>query len=66
MGYGFKQTDSLWNNVQDNLKNFINQNGGSSLFYTPKGPHSRPIWDDVKDFLLGTIDEIELKRRLRC
>lgn len=63
---GFKQADSLWKNVQDNLKMFIIQNGGNATYYIPRNPHARPNWDAVKEFLLGNMTEAQLKIALGC
>jgi len=63
---GFGRADSLWTNVQKNLKDFINNNGGVASYYAQPRYIARPKWSDVKDFLKGTIDMITLKQRLGC
>lgn len=64
--FGFEKADELWNNVQDNFKFFINQNGGQANFYTPKNPHARPDYNAVKDYLEGKISKDSLSIRLGC
>lgn len=63
---GFKRADKLWNNVQDNLKIFINQSGGQASFYTPKASKARPDYDAVKDYLKGRISRDSLSIKLGC
>jgi hypothetical protein len=63
---GFDIADQLWFNIQQNLKNFVQNSGGSaSLFNKPKYG-ARPKWNDVKDYLKKIITWEELKIKLGC
>lgn len=63
---GFRRADSLWTNIQGNLKNFVNNNGGTASYYQQRNYIARPKWDDVKDFLKGIISFATLRQRLGC
>ena len=43
--------DLLWYTFQENLKNFVNENNGSSSI--PQATINRPNWNDVQDVLQG-------------
>lgn len=45
--------DALWEQVQTNMINFVNQNGGSATYFTPHHKAARVEWNSVKDFLNG-------------
>ena len=47
----FEDADQLWNKMQQNLKNFVNNNGGSATVNADQ--IYRPNWNDVKDVLRG-------------
>jgi len=63
----FHGGDQLWTNMQSNMISFINSlpGGQASAFATPK-IIARPKWDDVDDFLLGTITWAQLKTAMGC
>lgn len=63
---GFKRADSLWTNIFANVKDFINQNGGTASYYGKKNYIARPKWEEVKDYLRGNIDFDTLRQRLGC
>lgn len=63
---GFESSDELWLNIQGNLKNFINQNGGTANYYNQRSYIARPYWEDVKDYLKGIISFQTLRQRLGC
>jgi hypothetical protein len=63
---GFDRADELWTDVQQNMINFINTNGGSATYYSRKTIIARPKWNDVKDYLMGLISFEVLKQRLGC
>lgn len=47
----FDAADDLWNKMKQNLKNYVNTNGGSAT--TNSNIIYRPNWNDVKDVLNG-------------
>lgn len=47
----FDGSDNLWNTMKQNLKNFVNNNGGIAVVNTNQ--IYRPNWNDVKDVLNG-------------
>lgn len=47
----FQPADVLWNKMKQNLKNYVNANGGSAIVNTNK--LYRPDWNKVKDVLMG-------------
>lgn len=63
---GFERADQLWSNMQENLINYVNQNGGSAGYYAEKNYIARPKWEDIKDFLMGHISFETLKEKLGC
>ncbi len=63
---GFDRADELWTDVQQNVINFVNANGGSAVYYSKKHIIARPKWNDVKDYLKGLISFEVLKQRLGC
>ena len=63
---GYGKGDELWNNVQDNIKIFVNQNGGQANFYNPKAPKARPDYNAVRDYLKGNISKDSLSIKLGC
>jgi len=63
---GFESADSLWTSLQNGMVNFIGDHGGVSSFYSNHNTIARPKWNDVEDYLMGTINFIELKTRLGC
>jgi hypothetical protein len=63
---GFDKADALWTNIQENMINFINGNGGQASFYSNKNTIARPEWDHFYDFLEGLIDIDQLKVKLGC
>ncbi len=64
--YGFKQGDTLWLNVTNNMNLFVNNNGGQSTFYSQKQYIARPFWIDVQRYLRKKIIFSELKTLLGC
>jgi hypothetical protein len=64
--HGFEMADLLWNNIQSNLKFFINSLSGEAEYDPRKNIISRPKWEDVEEYLLGKITYQELKKRLGC
>ena len=58
-GVGFRMADSLWNCIINNMRNFINSNGGNTVNTFSKT--IRPDWNSIEDYLnsLGTIDIIK-------
>jgi hypothetical protein len=65
-GGAFEGADALWNDVTNNVKQFINSNGGNATMYNPAVRTIRPKWDDVKAFLQGEITFQQLKDQLHC
>lgn len=63
---GFDMADELWTDVQQNMINFVNANGGQAFYYSRKNIIARPKWNDVKDYLMGIINFETLKQRLGC
>ena len=65
---GFENADELWSNIQKNMISFINNpaNGGHAEYYGPASIKARPKYNDVKDFLLGTISWEQLMVKLGC
>ncbi len=63
---GFEQADLLWENIQKNMINFINANGGHSEYYTRPSVKARPQYADVRDYLKGLISWETLKQLLGC
>jgi hypothetical protein len=61
---GFEKADNLWSGMQDNVINYINSHQGSALNYSRRNYKIRPDWDDIEDFLNGTISLQELKNKL--
>ena len=63
----FHGGDQLWTNMQSNMISFINSlpGGQASAFATPK-IIARPQWDDVVDYLLGSITWAQLKTAMGC
>ena len=47
----FQPADALWNKMKQNLKNYVNANGGSATLNANK--LYRPDWSKVKDVLMG-------------
>lgn len=66
MTKGFESADSLWTSLQNGMAKFINDNTGTASFYSKAQIIARPKWDEVKEYLKGNIDFLELKRRLGC
>jgi hypothetical protein len=64
--YGFNKADELWTNVQQNLKNYINSNGGSANLYVQQKYVARPDWDLAKKYLLKQITYNQYKALLGC
>lgn len=48
----FDDADALWNTMKQNLKNFVNNNGGTAI--GNQNIIYRPNWSTVKDVLTGT------------
>lgn len=63
---GFQKADLLWSNVQQNMIDYVNQNGGHATHYTPPTYVARPKWNVVKDFLLGNKSQADLINALGC
>ena len=63
---GFESADSLWSSLQNGMIQFIQTNNGSATFYSSHNTIARPKWSDVEEYLKGSIDFTELKRRLGC
>ncbi len=63
---GFSAADNLWRNVQKNMVNFINNNGGQAALFSPGEITARPDWDKVKKFLKGEISYDQLRIDLGC
>jgi hypothetical protein len=53
-------------NMQQNMINYINANGGQATSYSNPKIIARPNWSDVQEYLNGAIDLAELKRRMGC
>ena len=49
----FEGADALWNAFQNNLKDFVSNNGGQAEKLLPK--IDRVDWDKVKDVLEGNL-----------
>ena len=47
----FADSDILWNTMKQNLKNYVNNNGGTAVLNVNQ--IYRPNWNDVKDVLNG-------------
>lgn len=62
----FNGGDSLWTNVQRNLINFINRNGGNASEGNPLNIKARIDYNIVEEFLRKDIDLNTLKLRLGC
>ena len=62
----FGGADQLWMNIQNNIYDYVWQNGGEAQFLNPKSYRARVDWDTVKEFLRGDIDLLTLKARLGC
>jgi hypothetical protein len=61
----FKGADALWTVMQNNMKNYINANGGNATINTPV--KARPFWNDVHNFLLGNkVTYQQLLAELGC
>ena len=65
-GGAFEGADDLWADVTNNVKQFINTNGGNAVMYNPAVYTVRPKWNNVKSFLLGEITFQQLKDQLHC
>lgn len=63
----FKEADKLWENIQENFINWVNNlPGGQASTFPQKKILARPDWDDVKKFLRKEIDFNALKQKLGC
>jgi len=63
----FDAADALWEQVQTNMINFVNQNGGSASYFAPQHKSARVKWQGaIKDFLNGTKTLQQLKAALNC
>lgn len=63
---GFDQADKLWGSLQSKMASFIIDHGGHAEYYSKPSIIARPKWNDVSDYLKGSFDFAELKRRLGC
>ncbi len=62
----FNGSDALWNDMQQNMINFVSSHGGQAQYYNPTTIIARPKYNDVEDFLRGIITYDQLKQRLGC
>lgn len=64
----FNKGDELWQNIQQNMAKYINDNGGhaSATSYSNSTIKARPNWENVKQYLKGNIDLQALKQSLGC
>jgi len=62
----FDGADKLWSNIQKNMIQFINANGGSASYYYPQRIAARPKWGEVYDYLRGFQTFAQLKQKLGC
>ena len=63
----FDGADELWTTMQTNFIDFINSlPGGQAGYFSNHRVIARPKWDDVKEYLEGSIDWDTLKQRLGC
>jgi len=62
----FNGGDELWSNMQKNIVNYINHNGGRATYYSPSKITVYPQWENVKEYLYGRISFLELKKRIGC
>lgn len=58
-GNPFYGADNLWESFQNNIKIFVNQNGGSSSIIPPIDDN-RPDWEKVQGVLMGNISSSKL------
>ncbi len=64
---GFAAADSLWEDIQDNLADFINANGGQAAFYSQKNVKVRPKYELVREYLRSKYKDLnELRWKLEC
>lgn len=63
---GFDAADDLWEDIQTNMINYINANGGQAEYYLHKKIVARPKWEIVREYLNGNIELAELKHRIGC
>lgn len=63
---GFDAADALWEQVQSNMINFVQQNGGTASYFAQPHKAARVQWLPVKDFLNGNETLQELKNDLNC
>ncbi len=63
----FNGGDALWSNMQNKMVSFINNlPGGQATTYPTPKIIARPRWNDVEQYLRGTIEWTELRQRLGC
>jgi len=59
---GFNKSDELWNNVQNKMIKYIEDNGGHAVFYSNKKVSARPKYKDVVEYLMGIIPFSVIKK----
>jgi hypothetical protein len=62
----FNGADALWTQMQSNMINFINSQGGHAYFYPTHRFVARPDYSTVQDYLNGTISLDQLKQKIGC
>jgi len=59
---GFNKSDELWNNVQNKMIKYIEDNVGHAVFYSNKKVSARPKYKDVVEYLMGIIPFSVIKK----
>lgn len=62
----FEGGDDVWSNIQNNMIQFIIDNGGDTELYGPPKIIDRPKYLQVESYLRGEINFTELKSLLGC
>lgn len=62
--WGFESADALWSNVQQKMVQYVNNNGGQAISFTPVT--ARPKWNHVQRYLRGEISFTLLKKLSGC
>jgi hypothetical protein len=65
-GAVFSGADALWTQMQTNMINYINSQGGHAGYYPSKRFLARPDYSTVQDYLNGIITFDQLKQKIGC